>query len=578
MALGRAFIEIFADTKPFNKELGQMLAAALAAAEATARKSSRRVGEKIADEVGEGIKSKAAGLGKRIKEGVEKSRPIVDVDVDVDRRGRFTAFLRSIGRRLVDGIQDAAKFLPEAFSKILGPFSDFVANVFNVPAGSPLAAILTALAVTILPALIPAIIALSAAIADLLGLLALIPGGLAVILGIIAPLIIAFHNLSDAFDLVFEKDPEKLKEGLKELSPTLQGLVQILREFAPTFKAIGEVVQAAVIGPINQILKPVLQGLLPILKTGFVTVGVAIGNLLAQIATFLNSPVFKDFLTKLFPAISRIVETLGPPIIHILSALTSLAEHTMPFLERFIGGFGTFIEKFADFLDRTIASGEMDQFLTDAFDSLEAIGDLTISIIGFVHSLLATTNDEGRSLLDVLTQMFNDFSEFFNSPEGRDLLNELAELAVIFADNLKVIIPILSGMLLPLFAIADVINRIIFGLRKMIDLIRQAKGDSGRLGEGLGGIVAGIGVPHFDQGGIARKDTLARIAESGPEAIIPLNNPRRAAEVMAQAGLVTAPSVTVYLGTEQITDILDTRVDRGLRDIARSVDRGPRGD
>lgn len=577
MALGRAFIEIHADTKPFKKELLEEVLLAVQVIERSIRPLSVKIGTQVADGVGEGIAKKAGGIGRKIKEEVEKTKPRVNVDVDVDR-GRIRRFFSN----LVEQFQDIGARLGPAINKVLGPFSDLIANLFNVPAGSPLAAILTALAFVVLPALLPLLIAVAGAVSNLVGLLALVPAGLSFILAVVAPLIIAFHNLSDVFDLIFEKDPEKLKEGLKGLSPALQTLTGILRTFAPAFTAIANLVQKSLFEPINQILTPVLKALLPLLSGGFATIAAQVGALFAQIGTFLASPLFRDFLTKLFPSIGRILQTISPAIIHLLSAFTDAAEAGLPALEQVFRGLAGFLNRFADFIEKSVRDGSFQDWLTKAFDTFQDISGLIQAILGFLGTLFAQTEDEGGSIIEIFTKFFKDATDFFNSPDGRDLLENLADLAVVFTDNLRAMLPVLALMLLPFIAVSKIINEIIFGLRKIIELITNAKNLLGGLGSGIGGLAAAAAraaIPHFAQGGIVTRPTILQGGERGPEAIIPLNNPRRAAEVMRQAGLSTgATNVTVWLGTTQIIDILDTRIDRGFQDLSRDLARGPRGD
>jgi hypothetical protein len=70
-------------------------------------------------------------------------------------------------------------------------------------------------------------------------------------------------------------------------------------------------------------------------------------------------------------------------------------------------------------------------------------------------------------------------------------------------------------------------------------------------------------------GGVVRRPELALIGESGPEAVIPLTRPRRAAQVMAEAGLGgqvvnRGGDVHVHIGTLMGTD---SRAARQLADM-----------
>lgn len=97
-----------------------------------------------------------------------------------------------------------------------------------------------------------------------------------------------------------------------------------------------------------------------------------------------------------------------------------------------------------------------------------------------------------------------------------------------------------------------------------------------------------IGLPHLPMlaaGGLINAPTLAVVGEAGPEAVIPMSDPNRAAAVAQKTGLLdmlgskasqVVPNVRVYLGTREITDILDVRIDNKLNDQANELSYGTR--
>jgi hypothetical protein len=98
-----------------------------------------------------------------------------------------------------------------------------------------------------------------------------------------------------------------------------------------------------------------------------------------------------------------------------------------------------------------------------------------------------------------------------------------------------------------------------------------------------------IGLPHIPllaSGGLVNAPTLAVVGEAGPEAVIPMSDPARAAAVAKRTGLldilgsrmgnVGSTLVKVYLGTREITDILDVRIDKKMNDQANELAYGTR--
>jgi hypothetical protein len=101
--------------------------------------------------------------------------------------------------------------------------------------------------------------------------------------------------------------------------------------------------------------------------------------------------------------------------------------------------------------------------------------------------------------------------------------------------------------------------------------------------------VVHIGLPHLPMlatGGLIKAPTLAVVGEAGPEAVIPLSDPARAAAVAQKTGLLDilgskmsntgAMLVKVYLGTREITDILNVQIDKKMSDQANELAYGTR--
>lgn len=93
-------------------------------------------------------------------------------------------------------------------------------------------------------------------------------------------------------------------------------------------------------------------------------------------------------------------------------------------------------------------------------------------------------------------------------------------------------------------------------------------------------------IPLLADGGLITSPTLAVVGEAGKEAVIPMSDPAKAMQVAQKTGLLSmlgsqaghseAANVTVYLGTREITDILDVRVDKKLNDQANELAYGTR--
>jgi hypothetical protein len=92
-------------------------------------------------------------------------------------------------------------------------------------------------------------------------------------------------------------------------------------------------------------------------------------------------------------------------------------------------------------------------------------------------------------------------------------------------------------------------------------------------------------IPMLASGGLVNAPTLAVVGEAGPEAVVPMSDPSRARAVAKSTGLLSmlgsaagaaVTNVKVYLGTREITDILNTQIDSKLNDQANELAYGTR--
>lgn len=116
-------------------------------------------------------------------------------------------------------------------------------------------------------------------------------------------------------------------------------------------------------------------------------------------------------------------------------------------------------------------------------------------------------------------------------------------------------------------------------LQKALTLIQQIYAAPG-FGSIFGALANALkSSKAYANGGIVTSPTMGLVGEAGPEAVIPLNKPARAAQLLNQSGLsnMMGPSVNVFIGNQQIDAYIDDRVDGRMSVTARSLAYGGRG-
>lgn len=223
------------------------------------------------------------------------------------------------------------------------------------------------------------------------------------------------------------------------------------------------------------------------------------------------------------------------------------------------------------------------------WDAIKGIGHLFVDLWNLAFSTgKAILTTEVNAVIFIFTQLPGKIASFMNRLPGiiggafrsawnsaRDFVRDGANDVVSFVQKLPGRI---SGFM------RNVGTDILGGLRSGIDaVISGFNSGIDRVGSFIH-----IGLPHIPllaSGGLVNAPTLAVVGEAGPEAVVPMSDPSKAAAVAKSTGLLDmlgskshaeATNVHVYLGTREITDILDVRIDKKLGDQANELAYGTR--
>lgn len=611
--LGEAFIEVHADTRPFAKELNAEVSKIVAGLAKLIKPDSIKAGAGISEGIAEGVTRNSS----KVKDSLGKVGDSVDTEAKrwakalkepferlakgnfiltrifgqmVTRAGALTGRLLRLGKTVVGLTANLAEFatmsgvlVAEGFKNMIGVGGDVSRALTGIGSsgarvGASLAALGAELAafapialalVAVVGLLIAAFAALAAIIivaaapfAMLLNFALALPAALSVLLAIIGPLILAFSDLSDAMELVFEKDPKKFADGLKGLNSPMAALVKTLRSFAPALKQVKDSVQTAFFDPIIKQLGPTLRALLPVILGGFTQIAGAVGGLIANIMKFMQDPAFVSFLAELTGAVADAIVAFGPAMVAILQALAAASQAALPLVLTLIEKFGGFLIEFGKWLEGAISDGRFQKFLDDAIASAKSIWNLIKALIGLFSEMFAQTDEGGRRFLDKITQAVNKFTAWLKSPEGKKALENAVALANAFADA---------------FAIAlESVKTTLWVINRIMDAIRWIRNNP--IGSALSG-AAGIISDQFSGGGVVPRDEIA-LVHKGEPILDPANSVSQNRSILAEAGMLDvlegATVVNVYLGTERLEERIDYRIGRNNRANATALKSGPR--
>jgi hypothetical protein len=588
MALGSAFIEVHADTKPFARELGAQLDAIVKASEKDVRVSARKVGESVSEEAGNGIRRNRGQVNKGLEDAV---------------KGTDTIFGK-LAKGIIDTIDDGLSGLPGELKIALG---------------------------AVLVALAPVALALGAALGA-----AIVAGITLAGLGVIGVLAASqFEEVRDTFDRVISSVRTTALTGSQFIARNFINALNLVdRRFRELDPLIGTILMRsaqavvpltdALLGLVEEALPGINDGLANLdeffvpLQVGFRQIGVAVGDFFD---TILSNPEAPGAFYDILIAVEDVIEVLtflidkGLDVYGVLKDIADIqfidfqtSDEILKVAENFeiagdeVGYFGQAIEG-------TILPTEAE---TQAVEELNAqialLTKLTISQVSNQiafeqgiddlseslkknHDTLNLNNQAGRDNAKVLLDLAQTIlrtrddtiqltgntaaaTATFNAQTAevyalaRQMGLSRAEVDKIIGSLLKIPAPKQSGItsasLTRLEAFNEALRDAIY-LQNLIDPTFNPRGPGGQQKYADGGIVTG--------------PTSALIGEAGPEVVIPLTRPDRAAELMAQSGLsgMVSPTVNVYIGNQQIDAYIDSRVNQSMAVTARSLTYGSRG-
>ena len=590
--VGKAYVEVVGEYDHFRKEAEQKINAALKSVarnldfdpiEAAAAKAGHDSGVAFH----KSFESENRNTFRR-----SATNAVLDFAEELDSprsRGRLRNTLTRLGR-FASGIFGGAFAILSTGSKGFGEFVQTFAKGSGLleslgfaftKAGSGIGSFLiTAGALLIvIPLIVGPIMTLLSQLVGLLGLLNALPAATAVAVGAVLPLIVAFEGFGAALGAVLENDPDKLTEALKRLTPAARAVVKEIKALLPTFTEIRKAAQEAFFAPIvdsiTEFFRVVGAGNI---SQGFANVAGSIGGLVANLIRLGSTPAFVSLGALLFGdqsklgAIGEFFRITGPAINSLLTALAVAAETSMPIALDLVKSMAGGIERFAKKIEELSQNGEFNSFLSEAKDTADSLLALLNELLGTFKDIFDETDDGGQRFLDNITKALKDLREWLASPEGKEGMKGMIDFANAFA-------AVLVGAAATL---GKIIEGIIW-LRKALGLpgdftTKEQRGPGkltpkGQYGKQMAG------------GGIVTRPTFALVGEAGPEAVVPLNNPQRAKEVLGQAGLLSLaetmgsvlnPIINVFLGDEQIKAILRTEVERGLKIVSRMIFQGVR--
>jgi hypothetical protein len=424
-SVGRADIEVHAEASEpqLEREMRPAVQGAADAVERDMDKAGDEWGKTSAKSMGDRLEKEGPTIAERFQKVFSRFKITKKIDVDVDRDHLVSATKVA----LEDAFEEASK--PNG---VLGKFGQGIADAigagFNVSGKSPLIAVL----VPLIGAIIGLVIAAIQAVSALVTLLASLPVLLGAIGAQVGVFVIAFQGVGAAIQGAFAaKNAKELNEALKGLAPSAQAFVRELLPLRKLFTDIQKSVQQNFFAQLKGDITAIAKALGPQIGAGLSELATTLGGLLHELAGFLASPLFKEFVATIFSSTQTFLEIFGPNIGRLFRGLIELAIAATPLLESFGKQFSMFLGNAGRFFDEVANDPAFQKFLEDMGGTFFQLFRLINSTSALLASFAGMLNQVGgNNVIAALAEAFDQLAFFFQTPLGEEGLKGFIDLAI----------------------------------------------------------------------------------------------------------------------------------------------------
>lgn len=347
---------------------------------------------------------------------------------------------------------------------------------------------------------------------------------------------------------------DKQAEALAALAPAARSVAEEIIGLKPRFEEFRRNIQQALFEPLIGDATKFTETTLPHIEAGMVKVAGTIGEKISGFLDKLSTPRAGEFFDKVFASADKIITLVGPGVEKLFTAIARGVEAGLPFIERFAGGLGEGLEKFADFITEAIEDGRFEKWIEDGIRIFDELKEITKDAGALIKELFTEENIENgliflmgiEGIIEAVTSLVGWYNDLLDSVEKvgenvHDFFADIPKQAKQLGDDFR--------------------NAGKFLIRHFFQGLQDVGGFINRLADRVGGAIKGVlndvigginwsiasiddvlpfslpRIPALASGGLATGATLAMIGEGRhDEAVIPLGDARAMSAIASAVG------------------------------------------
>ena len=451
--IGRAEIEVGADTSSFPGEAKRGVEAGLHEVDPSFKKAGQEWGDTASKSLGERVKSRVPEIVNKAIADINRTKIKEHIKIEPDYDKNET---RNVTRKIAKTIEDelaSSGGIATAFQSVVG---DAVGAAFNISGKSPLIFLL-----------IPALGALAGAITALVGLVYAFAAALLTLPAIVGSLLLQFGVLYLIFKDIggvitkafAAQNIYQLADAFKGVDPYIQNFVLELIYIRDAFKAISGYLSIEFFKNLGNTLLDVFDINRYTLFKGLFDLAGQLGTFFSQIGDAFKSPEWLSLLSDLFKITGDFLKKNGPAVkdfllglFKFIDSLTDDASAIGNLFNQFLttlGGFLTQLSKNKDFQD---FMANLPQMLVAGSRVLGAFFDLLLAILN------SLSQDEWVRFFDAFTFLVELLADFFKSDVGQEAMKTFIEIVLGLTFVFEILVGAIGDVLAVIGYLVDGIN------------------------------------------------------------------------------------------------------------------------
>lgn len=263
-------------------------------------------------------------------------------------------------------------------------------------------------------AAVEGVVALGSSVAELSGLVGLLPGVAVAGAAAFGTMKVATLGFSDSLDAVgkslqdfhdpkkFADDQKAFAESIQSLSPNAQQAALSLNAMLPALDGLKNATQDALFAGVGEQLNKLASTYLPSIQTMMVSISSSFNSMFKGISDQLMTPETQKAIQSTLASIQQAFQNLAPAMGPVTKAFAEIANVSASFLPGLATAIANAAQSFSSFIDNASKTGEMRQWIQDGLSALAQFSPL----LGDLKQLFLDFKANGKTAVgDVVSVM-----------------------------------------------------------------------------------------------------------------------------------------------------------------------------